>query len=77
MSGRVMIDAALFREKNLNYFFLNINKKLFKNNLDNNSNSKDKSFGNNKIIIKRKAFYSSEELLFYSEIIYRFYFITK
>jgi hypothetical protein len=44
-----MINVILFKKKNLNYFFLNINEKLFKNNLN---NFKNKSFKNDKIIIK-------------------------
>ena len=32
MNSRVMINAISFKENNLNYFFSNINEKLFKNN---------------------------------------------
>jgi hypothetical protein len=45
MSGRVIINTALFREKNLNYFFSSIDEKLLKNNDD--SNSEDIPSGNN------------------------------
>jgi hypothetical protein len=52
MNNQVIINVTLFKEKNLNYFFLNIDEKLFKNNLNNNSYFKNRSFRNNKIIIK-------------------------
>ena len=77
ISGRVIIDAASFREKNPNYFFPNINEKPFEDDPDDDSNSKDKSSGNDGVVTKRKAFYPPEELLLYSETVYGFYFTTK
>jgi hypothetical protein len=29
VNGRVIVDAVLFREKNLNYFFLRVDENLF------------------------------------------------
>jgi hypothetical protein len=52
VSGRVMINAILFREKNPNYFFPSINEKPFKDNLNDDSHFDDKSFGNNRVITK-------------------------
>jgi hypothetical protein len=34
MRNRIIINATLFREKNLNYFFLNIDEKPLKDNSD-------------------------------------------
>jgi hypothetical protein len=34
MNNRVIIDAVLFKEKNLNYFFLYLDEKLSENNID-------------------------------------------
>jgi hypothetical protein len=77
VNGRVIIDAISFREKNLNYFFLSINEKPFEDNLDNDSHSEDRFSGIYGVVIKRKAFYSPEELLLCSETAYGFCFITK
>jgi hypothetical protein len=77
MSGRIMINTALFREKNSNYFFPNINEKPFEDNLNDDSNFKNKSSGNNGVIIKRKVFCSPEELLLYNETVYGFCFTIK
>jgi hypothetical protein len=44
VSGRVMINAALFRENNLNYFFPSIDEKPLEDNDD--SNSEDIPSGN-------------------------------
>jgi hypothetical protein len=77
VNGRIMINVILFKEKNLNYFFLNIDEKLFKDNLNNDSYFKNRFSGNNKVIIKRKAFCPPKELLLYNETAYRFYFIIK
>jgi hypothetical protein len=75
ISGRVIINTALFREYNLNYFFLSINKKLLEDNDD--FNSEDISSGSNRVITKGKAFYLPKELILCSEIVYGFYFLTK
>jgi hypothetical protein len=77
VNGRVIIDTASFREKNPNYFFLNIDEKPFEDDLNDDFHSEDRSFGNDEVIIKRKAFYSPKELLLYSETAYGFCFITK
>jgi hypothetical protein len=77
VNGRVIINTALFKEKNPNYFFLSINEKLFEDNLNDDSHFEDKSSGNDGVVIKRKAFYFSKELLLCSETAYGFYFITK
>jgi hypothetical protein len=52
MSGQIIINITLFREKNLNYFFLSIDKKLYKNNLNDDSYFEDRSSGNNELITK-------------------------
>jgi hypothetical protein len=52
MNDRVMIDAASFREKNPNYFFLSIDEKPFEDNLNDDSHSEDISSGNNGVVIK-------------------------
>jgi hypothetical protein len=79
--GRVMIDAALFREKNPNYFFPSIDEKPFEDDpgfsQDDDSNSEDRSSRNDGVVTKRKAFCSPEELLLCSETVYGFCFITK
>jgi hypothetical protein len=75
VSGRVIINAALFRENNLNYFFLSIDERLLKDN--NDFNSEDISFGSNRVVIKGKAFYFSKKLILYSETVYGFCFLTK
>lgn len=77
INGQVMINATLFREKNLNYFFLNIDEKLFEDDLDDEFYSEDKSSGNGGVITKQKASYPPEELLLYNETVYGFYFIIK
>jgi hypothetical protein len=77
MSDRIIINIILFKKKNLNYFFLSIDEKSFKDNLNDDSYFEDKSSGNNGLITKRKAFYSPEELLLYNETAYGFYFIIK
>jgi hypothetical protein len=77
MNDRVIINTALFREKNLNYFFLSIDEKSFEDNLNDDSYSKNRSSGNNGVIIKRKFFCPPKELLLYNETAYGFYFIIK
>jgi hypothetical protein len=77
VSGRVIINTALFREKNLNYFFLSIDEKPFEDDLDDDSYSEDRSSGNDGVVTKRKASCPSEELLLCSETVYGFCFITK
>jgi hypothetical protein len=77
VSGRVMIDAASFREKNPNYFFPSIDEKPFEDDLDDDSHSEDRSSGNDGVVTKRKASCPPEELLLCSETVYGFCFITK
>jgi hypothetical protein len=74
VSGRVMIDAASFREKNPNYFFPSIDEKPFEDDLN---DSEDKSSENDRTVIKQKAFCPPEEFLLCSETTYGFCFITK
>jgi hypothetical protein len=79
--GRVMIDAVSFREKNPNYFFPSIDEKPFEDDpdssQDDDSNSEGRSSGNDRVVTKRKAFCSPDELLLCSETVYGFCFITK
>ena len=72
VSGRIMIDAASFREKNPNYFFPSINENLFEDNLDDDSYSEDRSLGNGRVVTKRKGHCPPEELLYCSETVYGF-----
>jgi hypothetical protein len=74
--GRVMIDAASFREKNPNYFFPSIDEKPFEDDPD-SSQDDDSNSGNDRVVTKRKAFCSPDELLLCSETVYGFCFITK
>jgi hypothetical protein len=78
--GRVMIDAATFREKNPNYFFPRIDVKPFEDDpdfsRDDDSYFEDKS-GNDRVVTKRKVFCSPEESLLCSETVYGFCFSTK
>jgi hypothetical protein len=69
-----MINAASFREKNPNYFFLSIDEKPFEDDLN---NFEDKSSENDKTVTKQKAFCPLKEFLLCSKTIYGFYFITK
>jgi hypothetical protein len=75
VSGRVMIDAASFRENNPNYFFPSIDEKLLED--DDDSNSEDTPSGNDRVVTKGKAGCPPEELILCSETVYGFCFLTK
>jgi hypothetical protein len=81
INNRIIINIVSFKKKNLNYFFLYLDEKLFENNIEfslsDNLNSENNSSGNNRKIIKRKTFYTRKELLFYNKTIYGFCFNTK
>ncbi len=76
-----MINTVVFRERNPNYFFPPLDKKLSQNDmgfrLDDISNFKDNSSGDDREITKRKTTYTTEKLILCSATIYRFYFLTK
>jgi hypothetical protein len=81
LNGRVMINAASFRNENLTYFFPRVNEKLSKNDSgflldDNDSISEDSSPRNDREVTKFKMFCPVEQLLFYSESVYGFCLVT-
>jgi hypothetical protein len=81
INNLIIINIVSFKEKNLKYFFLYFDEKIFENNIKFSLfdilNFKNNSSGNDREIIKWKTSYTREELLFYNKTIYKFCFDIK
>jgi hypothetical protein len=81
LSGRVMVDAASFRDENPNYFFPRVDEKLSKDDSgflldDDDSIPEDSSPRNDREVTKRKMSCPAEQLLLCSESVYGFCLVT-
>jgi hypothetical protein len=84
VSGRVMVDAISFREKNPNYFGQPVNARSSQDGSidiglyrDADSDSDDSSSGNNQEVTKRKTTYNGEDLLLCNPTVFGFCLSTK
>jgi len=84
VSGRVMVDAVSFREKNPSYFFPRINEKSTQDSLidpgssaDGDSSSEEADPGNGGEVTKRKTSYNKEDLLLCKPTVFGFSLSTK
>lgn len=80
VSGRVMVDAASFRERNPNYFFPHLDDKSSEGGIGLSifdSGSEDDGSENGREVTKRKITCSADDLLVCSETVYAFCFQTK
>jgi hypothetical protein len=72
VSGRVMVDAVSFRERNPNYFFPQVDERSLQDDL-----LLENDFKNDREITKQRTSYTAEDMLLYSATVYGFYFRTK
>lgn len=72
VSGRVMVDAVSFRERNPNYFFPQVDERSPEDDLFSEDDSR-----NDREVTKKRASYTPEDLLLCSPTVYGFCFHTK
>jgi hypothetical protein len=72
VSGRVMVDAVSFRERNPNYFFPQIDERSLQDSL-----LLEDDFKNDREVTKQRTSYTAEDMLLCSATVYGFCFRTK
>jgi hypothetical protein len=71
VSGRVMVDAVSFRERNANYFFPQVDERSFDDDL------LEGGLKNNREVTKQRTSYTAEDMLLCGATVYGFCFHTK
>jgi hypothetical protein len=72
VSGRVMVDAVSFRERNPNYFFPQVDERSLQDDL-----LLEDDFKNDREVTKQRTSYTAEDMLLCSATVYGFCFRTK
>lgn len=75
VSGRVMVDAVSFRERNPNYFFPQVDERSPQDDLFPEDEEDDSK--NDREVTKKRTSYTPEDLLLCSATVYGFCFQTK